>query len=218
MVFMTRLRTASVGVVCFLFLALLAWSIHPIEMSGAQDGEAEEEFKWRELGAEVYSRSCASCHQDDGKGIPGAFPALAGNNYVQSQPNQVVRTIYNGRGGMPSFRGDLSVEKIAAVISYIRNTWGNTAEPLEPDDVKAVIEKALLFKVKDNVKSIVTALNEKTVPGSLRQAFAEADIDLPENVPVDKVDSNEWLIGESYKARRFGTQLSVYDRLSNSGH
>lgn len=195
-----------------LLLTLLALSMHTTAQNDAQSGEESgEEFQWQELGADVYSRSCAACHQQDGEGIPGAFPALAGNEFVQSQPHEVVRLIYNGRGGMPSFRGNLSNEELAAVVSYIRNTWGNDAEPVEPDDVKAAIEEAFLFSVEEGVDAIVAALNENEFPDALGQAFDEAGIRLPDDVTVEKVDSNEWTIGEAYKARLFGKTLNVYE-------
>ncbi len=74
-----------------------------------------------------FDQACAACHQPDGKGIEGAFPALAGNVFVQGSPETVVRTVLDGRGGMPAFRNDLDDEHIAAILTYVRSAWGNTA-------------------------------------------------------------------------------------------
>jgi len=211
-------RTVLVILSCFLLLTLSALSIHTIAQNhSAQNGEggSEEEFLWKELGSKVYSRSCAACHQQDGEGIPGAFPPLADNAFVQSQPSEVIRTIYNGRGGMPSFSGDLSNEELAAVISYIRNTWGNEAEPTEPDDVRAVLEGAFLFSVQEGVSSIVAALNENQLPDALRQAFNEEGVSISEDVTVEKSDNNEWTIDQRYKARQFAEQLNIYELLDS---
>jgi mono/diheme cytochrome c family protein len=75
----------------------------------------------------VFVQNCSACHQKTGLGIPGAFPALAGDPYVVGAPDPVILTLLNGRGGMPRFRDSLSDEQIAAAITYIRSTWGNHA-------------------------------------------------------------------------------------------
>jgi mono/diheme cytochrome c family protein len=74
-----------------------------------------------------FEQACAACHQIDGKGIPEAFPALAGNAFVLGSPETVVRTVLDGRGGMPTFRNDLNDEQIATILTYVRSAWGNTA-------------------------------------------------------------------------------------------
>ena len=86
-------------------------------------------------GSAVFAQNCSACHQLTGKGIPGAFPALAGDAYVTGDPHKVIGTLLNGRGGMPSFRGDLDDAHIAAAISYIRSSWGNQAAPVTAADV-----------------------------------------------------------------------------------
>lgn len=81
-------------------------------------------------GAELFSQNCAACHQPAGQGIPGAFPALAGNTFVQGPEPIVASTVLKGRGGMPSFSADLTDDQIAAVLSFVRSSWGNTAPPI----------------------------------------------------------------------------------------
>ncbi len=88
-------------------------------------------------GAALFSQSCAACHQPQGQGIPGAFPALAGDAFVQGPPQQVAHVILNGRGGMPKFSGDLTDEQIAAVATYVRGAWGNKAGPITAAAVTA---------------------------------------------------------------------------------
>ncbi len=89
-------------------------------------------------GAALFATDCSACHQAQGEGIAGAFPALAGNVFVQGPPEAVARTVMNGRGGMPSFRADLSDADSAAVLSYVRQAWGNKAAPITPAQVAAV--------------------------------------------------------------------------------
>ena len=83
----------------------------------------------------TFAQNCSACHQLTGKGVPGAFPALAGVPFVTGDPHKVVLTLLNGRGGMPSFRNDLTDDQIAAAISYIRSSWGNHAAPVTPGAV-----------------------------------------------------------------------------------
>lgn len=82
-------------------------------------------------GAALFAANCAACHQPEGQGIPGAFPALAGDKFVVGDPKPVVLTLLNGRGGMPTFRDDLKDDQLAAIISYVRASWGNAAAPID---------------------------------------------------------------------------------------
>jgi cytochrome c6 len=82
-------------------------------------------------GGHIFQQNCAACHQLKGQGVPGAFPALAGNTFVQGPPAPVAHVLLNGRGGMPNFRDDLSDAEIASVLTYVRGAWGNKAAPLD---------------------------------------------------------------------------------------
>lgn len=93
-------------------------------------------------GQALFAQKCAACHQITGKGIKGAFPALAGDPFVQGDPTLVARTVLGGRGGMPSFAALLSEQEIADIISYVRQAWGNSAGPLSADLVHDVKENA----------------------------------------------------------------------------
>ncbi|RWM12407.1 MAG: cytochrome c [Mesorhizobium sp.] len=101
-------------------------------------------------GKNIYIDQCSACHQLGGDGVPKMFPSLKGSAAVQSrQPLSVVRLVLNGGHGasgpgnptafsMPSFGWKLSDDQIAAVTTYIRNAWGNKADPVEAGDVKAL--------------------------------------------------------------------------------
>ena len=88
-------------------------------------------------GKTLFAKNCAACHQASGKGIPGAFPALAGNSFVQGTPGDVATVLLKGRGGMPDFSGSLDDGEIAEVLSYVRASWGNSASALSGADVGA---------------------------------------------------------------------------------
>ena len=86
-------------------------------------------------GHTLFVQNCSACHQVTGKGVPGAFPALAGDPYVKGAKPPVIKTLLNGRGGMPRFGDQLTNVQIAAAISYIRASWGNAASPVAPKEV-----------------------------------------------------------------------------------
>lgn len=86
-------------------------------------------------GKSLFAKNCAACHQPTGKGIPGAFPALAGNAFVQGAPGDVAAVLLKGRGGMPDFSGSLDDGEIAQVLTYVRSSWGNGAVPVSEQDV-----------------------------------------------------------------------------------
>lgn len=94
------------------------------------------------MGENLYTLNCAACHQAEGQGIAGAYPPLAGNAFVTTEdPTPVIRVIITGRAGMPRFSDDLSAREIAAIVSYIRNAWGNEAAPVSAEQMRSVREE-----------------------------------------------------------------------------
>ncbi|MYM91440.1 c-type cytochrome [Rugamonas sp. FT82W] len=89
-------------------------------------------------GKALFLKNCAACHQATGKGIPGAFPALAGNKFVQGKGTDVATVLLKGRGGMPDFSDSLSDAEIATVLSFVRSSWGNQGVPLSESEVLAL--------------------------------------------------------------------------------
>lgn len=90
-------------------------------------------------GEAVYVDNCAACHMDNGQGQPQVFPRLQGSSAVQAaSPDTMVRVVLGGAGipatrskptglKMPDFNEKLDDAQVAAVVSYIRNAWGNHA-------------------------------------------------------------------------------------------
>jgi cytochrome c oxidase subunit 2 len=89
-------------------------------------------------GESVYARSCASCHQPNGEGVPGAFPALKGGVLTTGPIEGHLDRVINGKQGtaMAAFGAQLNEVDLAAVITYERNSWGNNmGDMLQPIDV-----------------------------------------------------------------------------------
>lgn len=92
-----------------------------------------------ELGLKIYEEQCLDCHGAEGQGEAYRYPALAGNRSVNtvSPRNAINSVLFGGFGasttdrprpyGMPAFAQKLNDKEVAAVLSYIRSAWGNTA-------------------------------------------------------------------------------------------
>ena len=90
-------------------------------------------------GEKVYAANCIACHQPNGKGMPPAFPALAGSKTVLAAAEQQINVVLNGRPNtaMQSF-AQLSNTDLASVITFTKNSFGNnTGAIVQPTDVKA---------------------------------------------------------------------------------
>ena len=85
----------------------------------------------------LFNDNCSACHQTSGKGVKGAFPALAGDPFVQGDPAPLIATVLAGRAGMPSFKDDLNDADLASLLTYVRTSWGNKGKPLTPADITA---------------------------------------------------------------------------------
>ncbi|WP_426113423.1 c-type cytochrome [Massilia sp. PWRC2] len=95
-------------------------------------------------GKMLFAKNCAACHQASGAGIPGAFPALKANVYLQGEPALVIATVLKGRAGMPAFASSLDDNALAAVLSYARSAWGNQASAISGAQASTVREGAAL--------------------------------------------------------------------------
>ncbi|OLQ94197.1 cytochrome c oxidase subunit II [Vibrio ponticus] len=90
------------------------------------------------IGEKVYVDRCAVCHQANGQGIPGAFPAIKGSAVATGDVDQHIDIIVNGRSGtaMQAFASQLTEQEIAAVITYQRNAFdNNTGDVVQASDI-----------------------------------------------------------------------------------
>jgi mono/diheme cytochrome c family protein len=99
------------------------------------------------LGATLYEKHCVECHKASGEGAPPHTPSLAGNrSVVQSLAVNPLRMVLHGgyspstEGnprpyGMPPFGASLSDQEVAALVSYMRNSWGNHGSMVSSNQV-----------------------------------------------------------------------------------
>ncbi|GAB3234308.1 HEAT repeat domain-containing protein [Algoriphagus aestuariicola] len=110
------------------------------------------------LGKEIYAREgfCSTCHQPDGGGLNASgFPPLRGTPWVTGSPERLIKVVlkgllgpinvagrdYPGQVPMTPFEGMLNDSEVAAVLTYVRNSFGNQASPVSPDLVKQIREE-----------------------------------------------------------------------------
>ncbi len=110
-------------------------------------GTAPIDGKVMAAGGAIYRDQCSACHGIGGKGVPYLFPSLADSSMARAKdPTTVIRMVLRGARsvgtkdeptapGMPSFGWQLDDRKVADVLSYVRNSWGSAAAPVDPSDV-----------------------------------------------------------------------------------
>ena len=104
-----------------------------------------------ERGKKIYSANCATCHQANGQGVAGQYPPLAGSEWVVGSTKRLAMIILKGAEGPMTVKGaqygsavmqpwekTLNDQKIADVMTYIRQEWGNTAGPVAPEGIAAL--------------------------------------------------------------------------------
>lgn len=127
---------------------VLPWSIHeplsaPVREAGIVAAAQPEG------GEGVYKTVCVTCHQADGKGMPGAFPPLAGSSWVAGDPETPIRIVLKGLGGSIEVNGvtfnsmmpppvGLDDKKIADVLTFVRSSFGNQASAVTVEQVAKV--------------------------------------------------------------------------------
>lgn len=112
-------------------------------------GDQEEPDAPMQQGRAIYLANCAACHGPTGDGLPGAFPPLAGSDYLRDNREAAIKGIINGQQGpivvngqtyngvMPGF-GHLSDDAIAAVTNYILSSWGNDLGQVSAEEIAAL--------------------------------------------------------------------------------
>jgi mono/diheme cytochrome c family protein len=98
-------------------------------------------------GGSIYRDQCSACHGLDGKGVDRLFPSVANSSMARADdPTTVIRIVLRGARsvatdkeptapGMPSYGWQLKDDQVANVLTYIRNSWGNAAPAVSPDEV-----------------------------------------------------------------------------------
>jgi mono/diheme cytochrome c family protein len=125
---------------------------HPeLQAPAYLSADAKKQFL---AGQKVYFREghCATCHQANGKGLDPAFPSLEKSPWVSGEPNRLIRLAlyglagpleingkkYDGQVPMTPFGGMVNDEEMAAVLTFVRNSFGNKSDAITSEQVKKV--------------------------------------------------------------------------------
>jgi len=109
-----------------------------VTVSSVADGDA------------LYATHCQACHQANGEGLKGAFPALKGSPIVaDDNPELMLNIIMNGYDARPEFgvmpavgkNSDLKPEEVAAIMNHERGSWGNNARKVTPEEVQKLLDR-----------------------------------------------------------------------------
>ena len=127
-------------------------------------------LEWQmRAGEAIFTDTCSACHGPDGTGVPGLFPSLQANAAVQSRdPTTLVRIILGGTRavptparptpvGMPSFAWKLNDDEVAAVATFVRNSWGNSAP---------AVSLAKVAKLRRSLAHAATSAANPVPPGT----------------------------------------------------
>jgi nitrite reductase (NO-forming) len=99
-------------------------------------------------GQQVFSTVCFACHQSNGQGLPNTFPPLAGSDFLMADKDRSIRIVLSGLKGEVTVNGDkfhgempkppLSDDQVAGVLTFVRNSFGNSGPPVTLADVLRV--------------------------------------------------------------------------------
>ena len=129
-----------------------------------------------ELGKTVYMQVCVACHQPTGMGLPPVFPTLSKTEYVSGSPERMAAMVLKGVMGpitvngqqfnniMPPQEAVLTNEKIAAAITYVRSSFGNSSPAVSAEVVEAARKKFLDKKTPWTEAELKAWPGEKTAP------------------------------------------------------
>lgn len=122
--------------------------IQSIAADGEVIAKAKDKTERILFGQRTYEQNCMACHQAKGEGIPGAFPPLAGSDYLLGDPERAIGVLLNGLSGKVTVNGNefdgvmpavrLSDEQAANVLTYVLNTWDNDGGEIAPEQVAEV--------------------------------------------------------------------------------
>ena len=122
-------------------------------LAGCGGGNASEnrspEQQRMALGQRVYQQQCVTCHQADGRGVGGVYPTLHETKWTTGDKGRLIRLVLHGMEGPMKVKGQrynqrmrslsyLTDEQIAAVLTYVRQRFGNDARAVAPEEVAAV--------------------------------------------------------------------------------
>jgi len=171
-----------------------------VAKAGANVGaEQAAELTPAEKGKKIYSANCATCHQANGLGVGGQYPPLAGSEYVDGGTRRLGMILLKGLQGPLTVKGakygsavmqpwekTLNDQKIADVLTYIRQEWGNKGGPVAAEEI-AALRKELAGRTESWTEPDLLAVPaDALLPGAPAAGAAPAEAAKPGANPPPK--------------------------------
>ncbi len=146
------------------------------QKDGGQAGPTADAAPVTVQGKNYYKQYCQSCHMENGGGTPGQIPPLAKSEWVNGSPKRLAFIVLKGVGGpikvagatynsnMQAWEKTLTEKKIAAILTYIRQEWGNTGGEITPEQIASA-------------KAEIKSRTEPWTEAELEQIPADADLE-----------------------------------------
>lgn len=159
-------------------------------------GEQIAELSQADRGKKIFSANCATCHQANGLGVTGQYPPLAGSEYVNGGTRRLGMIVLKGLQGPLTVKGQqfgtavmqpwdktLTDAKIADVLTYVRQEWGNKGGPLSAAQISA-LRKELASRSESFTEADLKAVPEDAeLPGGEPAGAKPADAKAPPAPP-----------------------------------
>jgi mono/diheme cytochrome c family protein len=133
-------KNAEVQALAAKLVSAADWPGRPGDAPAGPALTAAEQARFA-AGQKQFTATCAPCHQTNGMGLPGVAKALVASPWALGTPEGVIRIVLHGKEGemlMPPIGQSLTDDQIAAVLTYVRNQWGNHASAIDPAQVQRI--------------------------------------------------------------------------------
>ncbi len=145
---------------------------------GGAGAGAEQPLTPAERGKKLFSANCATCHQMSGLGVPGQYPPLAGSEYVNGGTRRLGMILLKGLVGpvkvegkefgaaqMQAWETNFTDQKIADILTFIRQEWGNTGGPVAAEGISALRKELASRKESWTEPDLLAVPSETNLPG-----------------------------------------------------
>lgn len=149
-----------------------------------------------ERGKKIFSANCATCHQANGLGVAGQYPPLVGSEYVLGGTRRLGMIVLKGLEGPVTVKGaqygsavmqpwekTLTDAKIADVLTYIRQEWGNTGGPVAPEGIAALRKELAGHAASFHEADLKAVPEDANLPGGEGAAPPKPDANAPAPQP-----------------------------------
>lgn len=177
------------------------------KIAGVGEDTGPREVDMMALGKRVYSQNCVACHQSTGAGLPGIYPTLVGSDWVQDNPERLIKLTLGGLAGPITVNGQpynnamtafsrLSDQQIAAVLTFIRTDpdYQNNSHPVSEAlvaEVRAAYGSRSDPWSQAELEAIHGPVTGNWEPPASEQPSAAAEPSAPEEAPADDAGGSE---------------------------